>query len=117
MTYSNPNERTRAIRVYVNDKEHQQIEQYSGTLNLSASTYLRQLGLNCKPKAITDLEAMRKLAHLHGDLGRLGGLLKLTIVEFRNQKISPTDARTILHKIEETRRELAYTMRRLIRER
>jgi hypothetical protein len=113
----NPYERTRAIRVYVNDQEHHQIEQQSVALNLSASTYLRQLGLNCKPKPMTDLEAMRKLAHLHGDLGRLGGLLKLTIVEFRNQKISPNEARTLLHKIEATRQDLAFTMRRLIRER
>lgn len=117
MSTMNPNERTRAIRVYVNNQEHQQIEQHSGALSMSASTYLRQLGLNCKPRPITDLEAMRKLTQLHGDMGRLGGLLKLTIVEFRNHKISPTEARAILHRIEENRRELAYTMRRLLRER
>jgi hypothetical protein len=117
MASINPYERTRAIRVYVNDHEHQQIEQYSHALNLSASTYLRQLGLNFKPKAITDLEVVRKLIQIHGDMGRLGGLLKLTIVELRNHKASPAEARALLSRIEEDRRELTDHMRKLMRER
>ncbi|UWZ79386.1 hypothetical protein L9S41_17140 [Geoalkalibacter halelectricus] len=45
--------------------------------DLGLSTYLREVGLGYEPKSTIDSQAVAQLAHLHGDLGRVGGLLKM----------------------------------------
>jgi len=45
--------------------------------DLGLSTYIRQVGLGYEPKSTVDSQAVAQLAHLHGDLGRVGGLLKM----------------------------------------
>lgn len=53
---------------------------------MSAARYLREVGEGYKIKCMVDCEQVRELARINGDLGRLGGLLKLWLTD---------DARTV----------------------
>lgn len=52
--------------------------------DLGLSTYLREVGLGYEPKSTIDSQAVAQLAHLHGDLGRVGGLLKCGFLIIQN---------------------------------
>lgn len=69
--------RTIHIMVRVSPDEKAEIYQAASRCDLSAPAYLRELGLGYEPTSNIDRLAIEKLAHLHGDLGRVGGLLKM----------------------------------------
>ena len=53
------------------------IKSHAANCGMSASAYLRDLGLHYQPKTILDFKAASQLAKVNGDQGRLGGLLKM----------------------------------------
>lgn len=57
--------------------EYERIQQLAATTSLPISTYLRQVGLGHEPKSTIDQQAIHRLALLHGDVGRIGGLLRM----------------------------------------
>lgn len=71
--------RENALRVWVAPEEKEQIQTNAESCNLSCSAYLRQLGLGYIPASKLDAAAMRQLAKVNGDMGRLGGLLKMML--------------------------------------
>lgn len=71
--------RENALRVWVAPEEKEQIQTNAESCNLSCSAYLRQLGLGYIPASKLDATAMRQLAKVNGDMGRLGGLLKMML--------------------------------------
>lgn len=70
-------QRTKHIMVRVSPDEKAEIEQAASRCDMKAPTYLRELGLGYVPKSTVDIQAFEKLAQLHGDIGRVGGLLKM----------------------------------------
>ncbi len=68
-----------ALRVWVAPEEKEQIQTNAESCSLSCSAYLRQLGLGYIPASKLDAAAMRQLAKVNGDMGRLGGLLKMIL--------------------------------------
>lgn len=74
---SETRKRTQHIMVRVSPDEKKVIEDAASKCDLSAPAYLRQLGLSYVPSSTVDIQAFERLAHLHGDLGRVGGLLKM----------------------------------------
>ncbi|ELU9701943.1 conjugal transfer protein TraJ [Escherichia coli] len=69
--------RTTHIMVRVSPDEKEAIIKAAEKCDLKAPTYLRELGLGYEPKSTVDAQAFEKLAQLHGDIGRVGGLLKM----------------------------------------
>lgn len=69
------------IVVRVTPDEKQKIDALARQTGLSTSAYLRELGLGHVPKSIVDYQHMLELSKLGGDLGRLGGLLKLWLTD------------------------------------
>lgn len=69
--------RTVHIMVRVSPDEKKEIHQAAARCDLSAPAYLRDLGLGYEPKSNVDVHAVEQLARLHGDIGRVGGLLKM----------------------------------------
>lgn len=69
--------RTTHIMVRVSPDEKKAIKKAAAFCDLSAPAYMRELGLAYEPKSNIDIQAFEKLAQLHGDLGRVGGLLKM----------------------------------------
>lgn len=78
-------DRARPIKVLVNEEERAELERLADLAGVPVSTYLRQVGMNVRIRSRIDLEAARELARITGDLGRLGGLLKLWLAERRDQ--------------------------------
>ena len=69
-------QRTTQIMVRVSPEEKSSIRSAANKYSLSMPAYLRTLGLGFAPKSTIDQQAIAQLAKLHGDLGRVGGLLK-----------------------------------------
>jgi hypothetical protein len=67
----------RAMKVFVSEAEQAAIDAMAKQLGLSASAYLRALGLGYQPLGHLDNEAAERLERVNADLSRLGNLLKL----------------------------------------
>ncbi len=62
------------LRVPVLPEEREAIGRQARQADLSVARYLREVGQGYSIKGIVDLEQVRELARINGDLGRLGGL-------------------------------------------
>ena len=93
----------RPFYVWVTSEERAKIERLAAATSLSASCYLRTLGLAYQPKSTLDAERVGELLKACGDLGRLGGLLKLWLAERPGQGVPETDVRHLLDQIQELR--------------
>jgi hypothetical protein len=65
------------IKVYCLPEERQQVAANARAVGLSLSTYLLNVGVGYQVRGIVDHKQVEELARINGDLGRLGGLLKL----------------------------------------
>ena len=70
-------QRVHHLRVPVLPAENIAIKQKAADCGLSVAAYLRDLGRHYQPKTILDYKAVTELLKVNGDLGRLGGLLKM----------------------------------------
>ncbi|MFM2287326.1 MAG: Protein TraJ, partial [Pseudomonadota bacterium] len=91
-------DRQRPLRVVVSDDERAEIERLANVAGMSVSAYLRTAGLNHPIRSTFDYDAVRELAQVAGDLGRLGGLLKLWLTEKKGlgQGVRPIDVERLL---------------------
>ena len=67
------------IKVYLKPSEKAAIAANAAACRLSASAFVRTLALGGRPASGVDLDKMEELLKVHADLGRLGGLLKMTL--------------------------------------
>ncbi|WP_010188188.1 conjugal transfer transcriptional regulator TraJ [Sphingomonas sp. PAMC 26605] len=100
-----------AIKVRVLPEEKATIEALARDVGLSASSYLRQMGLGYKPRGVVDMEQVQRLVAINGDLGRMGGLLKLWLTDDpKLDEFKPDNMRAIvrglLKKLEAGQEEL-----------
>ena len=98
-----PRRKTQAIAVWVHPDERAKIHRLAAASGLSLSVYLKTLGLAYEPKSVLDAERVGDLLKVCGDLGRLGGLLKLWLVEKPGQGAPVADVRRLLEQIQEAR--------------
>jgi hypothetical protein len=99
-------ERRRTLRVVVSDAEQAEIARRAAETSLSVSAYLRALGLGYAPKSTLDQRAIGELVKVHANQGRLGGLLKLWLVEKPGQGAPAFDVRRLLSRIEALQEQL-----------
>ncbi len=67
------------LKVYVKPQEKEAIAAAAKECRLSMSAFARTLALGHSPTSCTDLDKMDELMDVHANLGRLGGLLKMTL--------------------------------------
>lgn len=89
------------IYVWVTPEEKQGIEAMAQATGNSASAYLRKVGLGHEVRSVLDYERVSDLAKVNGDLGRLGGLLKLWLTN---------DKRLAGYSLDEQRRLVLATL-------
>lgn len=77
----NPNRR---LKVLVTEAERAQITSQAERAGLSVSDFLRRLALGAKIDSRFDYVAINEIMKTRGDMGRLGGLLKLHIHSHRD---------------------------------
>lgn len=113
--------RARDLRVPVHPEEGEAIEANARAVGMSVAAYLRAVGAGYEPRALVDREQIAELLRINGDLGRLGGLLKLWLTD--DAKLNQFDRGQIrqvilaaLRRIEENQGELRTVARRALRE-
>ncbi|EDB8709746.1 conjugal transfer transcriptional regulator TraJ [Salmonella enterica subsp. enterica serovar Schwarzengrund] len=110
--------RRQHLRVPVFPDEKEEIERQARKAGLSVARYLREVGQGYEIKGITDYEHVRELARINGDLGRLGGLLKLWLTDdVRTAKFGEATIFALLGRIEATQDEMGRLMKAVVRPR
>lgn len=95
------------IKVYCLPCERELIAKQAKATGMSMARYLRQVGMGYQVKGILDHEKVGELMRVSGDLGRLGGLLKLWLSgDLRVAHLDDATIRAVLWKIESTQDEL-----------
>ena len=106
------------LRVPVFPEEKEEIERKARQAGLSVARYLREVGQGYEIKGITDYERVRGLARINGDLGRLGGLLKLWLTDdVRTARFGEATVLALLGRIEATQDEMGRVMKAVVRPR
>ncbi|AVG04300.1 TPA: plasmid mobilization protein [Klebsiella pneumoniae] len=106
--------RGKPIEVWVTDEEKTAITELADQTGLSRSAYLRAVGLNRPVGARADLEAVRELVKLNGDLGRVAGLLKLWLAEKRGQGARPIDIESVMIEFWELQAQIREKMSAIV---
>ena len=104
------------IKVYCLPEERRQIEANANAAGLSLSRYLLNVGIGYQIRGIVDHKQVEELARINGDLGRLGGLLKLWLTDDeRTAQFGKATIRAVLSRIEATQDQMIELMKRVIR--
>lgn len=111
-----------AIKVRVLPDEKAQIETLAREVGMSASSYLRLVGLGHQPRSMVDLDQAQELVRVNGDLGRLGGLLKLwltddTKLDALKPENTPAIIRGVLKRIEANQEQMDGIIKAVLRSR
>ncbi|HEL3868123.1 TPA: CopG family transcriptional regulator [Stenotrophomonas maltophilia] len=106
--------RGKPIEVWVTDEEKTAITELADQTGLSRSAYLRAVGLNRPVGARADLEAVRELVKLNGDLGRVAGLLKLWLAEKRGQGARPIDIESVMIEFRDLQAQIREKMSAIV---
>ena len=81
----------------------------------SVAAYLRDVGQSYPIRGVMDYEKVRELAAINGDLGRLGGLLKLWLTnDPKTVHFGESTIRALLARIEKTQDDMTAVMRQVI---
>ena len=120
LSKSPPRRDSTPIYVWVTPQEKAGIREMARTTGNSTSAYLRKVGLGYEVKSVLDFERVAELAKVNGDLGRLGGLLKLWLSnDKRLEGFNLVEQRrlvlTTLNAIEQNQAKVSALMKMLVR--
>ena len=103
------------MRVPVFPHERRVIEEKAKSSGLSVASYLREVGQGYQVSSITDYEHVHELVRVNGDLGRMGGLLKLWLTDdAKTAMLGEASIRALLARIDTTREEMSQVMRGIV---
>lgn len=103
------------IKVYCLPDERSHVEANAKAAGLSLSTFLLNVGVGYRVAGILDNKRVEELARVNGDLGRLGGLLKLWLTDDpRTAQFGEPTIRALLSKIEATQDEMLTVIRAVV---
>lgn len=105
----------RHLRVPVLPEEEATIKRQAAAVGLSVAAYLRNVSMGYQVRGILDNKRVEELARINGDLGRLGGLLKLWLTnDQRTASFGEATIRALLSKIEDTQGKMHEVMRAVV---
>ncbi len=103
------------IKVYRLPEERKLIAENAHAAGYSTTRYLREVGQGYTIKGVMDYERVLELVKINGDLGRLGGLLKLWLSnDERAAHFGYATIHSVLAKIEKTQDEMRTIMREVV---
>ena len=79
--------RDKKLRVPVLPIEEAKIKSKATDAGLTVAEYLRNLGLGYQVPSVVDSRQVDRLLKINGDLGRLGGLIKLWLTNDKRTKL------------------------------
>lgn len=101
------------VRIRCSDEQRTEILERAELVGLSPSQYLLKIGLGYEPASRVDHKAVVKLLQTAGDLGRIGGLLKLWLTDRPGEGVPPDDMRRVLNELLEVQHEIRLKARAL----
>ena len=106
------------IKVYCLPEERELIEANAKMAGISVARYLRDVGQGSQVKGVMDYHYVRELVRVNGDLGRLGGLLKLWLTDDpRTARFGDATILALLARIEATQDEMSRLMKSVVQPR
>lgn len=103
------------IKVYCLPEEKAQIEANAKAAGMSLSSYLLVIGQGYKIQGVVDFEQVKELAKINGDLGRLGGLLKLWLTDdVRTARFGVDTITAVLDRVMQTQAEMSAVMTKVV---
>ena len=106
------------IKVYCLPEERAEIEANARRAGISVAHYLREVGQGYQVKGVMDYQYVRALVRVNGDLGRLGGLLKLWLTDDpRTARFGDATILALLGRIEATQEEMSRLMKSVVQPR
>ena len=112
--------RERWVQFRASVQEAEAITAQARGVGMSVGAYLRAVGAGYQPRAVVDRDQVHEMLRINGDLGRLGGLLKLFLTD--DPKLNRFDRGQVrqailaaLQRIEENQVELRNVIRRALR--
>lgn len=109
---------SKPIKVYCLPEERALIEQNAAAAGLSLSAFLLAVGQGYQVKGVMDYEYVRELVRVNGDLGRLGGLLKLWLTDdVRTARFGDATILALLGRIESAQDEMSRLMKSVVQPR
>ena len=106
------------IKVYCLPEERELIEANAKMAGISVARYLRDVGQGYQIKGVMDYQHVRELVRVNGDLGRLGGLLKLWLTDdVRTLQFGEATILALLGRIEATQDEMSRIMKAVVQPR
>jgi hypothetical protein len=105
-----PRDRNRAMRIYVNPAERSEINAKAKAAGMTVSAYMRAAAMNKRIVSAVDRESLAILSKVHGDQGRLGGLLRMYL---NDPDATGSVARALLDQIKMVQRDLAEAARKV----
>ena len=103
------------VKVYCLPREIQELERQAEAVGLSMSSFLLNVGLGYQVTQILDNKRVEDLAKINGDLGRLGGLLKLWLSDdVRARQYGESMIRALLKRIEANQVLIGDVMREIV---
>ena len=118
MTQEKRPTRKKRLRVPVLPDEEAVIKKMAASTGLPVAVFLRNVVLGYQVRSILDHKAVEELVRINGDLGRLGGLLKLWLTDDpRAAQYGERLIRALLSKIEDTRDQMHGIMQTVVMQR
>jgi hypothetical protein len=105
-----PRDRNRAMRIYVTNEERSTIKAQAKAAGMTLSGYVRTAAMNKRIRSALDREALGILSKVHGDQGRLGGLLRMYL---KDPDATGSVARALLDQIKSVQRDLAEAAKKV----
>lgn len=103
------------LRVPVLPEEEAEIKRLAQSVGLPVASYLRNVGLGYQVTGILDNKRVEELAKVNGDLGRLGGLLKLWLTDdVRTLQYGEAVIRALLSRIDSNQDLIRDVMRQVV---
>jgi len=99
------------VKVWVTPAEKAEIGKKAAAHSLSASAYLRRLGLALPVESTVDQTAVLELIKINADLGRLGGLFKMWLTS--NESFQSISAQAIQRRVEGALNEVRALQRKM----
>jgi len=99
------------VKVWVTQEEKTVIAQKAAAHSMSASAYLRALGLELPVHSTIDHRAVLDLVKINADLGRLGGLIKMWLTS--NDSWESSSAQTVQRKLDGTLNEIRALQKKM----
>lgn len=110
--------RRQHLRVPVFPEEKELIEENAAKAGTSVARFLREVGQGYQVTGVVDYQHVRELVRINGDLGRLGGLLKLWLTDdARTAHFGQATIHALLARIEATQDEMSRVMKSVVQPR